>query len=164
MQTKSLVTAFLFVGLLVACDNGTEPEDDSVFDAALTGAAEVPAVDTDASGDVDFEWEEPDEELEFVLRVQDIENVTMAHIHFGEAGVSGPIIVTLFQTANPVTVTTSTEIASSQITPDDILAVTGFDGTFDGLIEAIRSGDAYVNVHTQAHPAGEIRGQITEVL
>jgi hypothetical protein len=28
------------------------------------------------------------------------------------------------------------------------------------LVEAIRSGNAYVNVHTVDHPAGEIRGQL----
>jgi hypothetical protein len=28
------------------------------------------------------------------------------------------------------------------------------------LIDAIESGNAYVNVHTVAHPPGEIRGQL----
>ena len=30
----------------------------------------------------------------------------------------------------------------------------------EDLVRDIRAGDAYVNVHTTAHPAGEIRGQI----
>jgi hypothetical protein len=33
-------------------------------------------------------------------------------------------------------------------------------GQFDKLVEAIRSGVTYVNVHSPQFPAGEIRGQI----
>ena len=33
-------------------------------------------------------------------------------------------------------------------------------GDFAGLVRIIRSGDAYANVHTTAHPGGEIRGQV----
>jgi hypothetical protein len=33
-------------------------------------------------------------------------------------------------------------------------------GEFDELLEAIRAGVAYVNVHTSTFPAGEIRGQL----
>jgi hypothetical protein len=32
--------------------------------------------------------------------------------------------------------------------------------TLGDLINAINNGDTYVNVHTQGHPDGEIRGQI----
>jgi hypothetical protein len=32
-------------------------------------------------------------------------------------------------------------------------------GDFEALKQAIRDGAAYINVHTAAHPSGEIRGQ-----
>jgi hypothetical protein len=32
--------------------------------------------------------------------------------------------------------------------------------TLADLISAINNGDTYVNVHTQTHPDGEIRGQV----
>jgi hypothetical protein len=32
--------------------------------------------------------------------------------------------------------------------------------TISDLVQEIKSGDVYVNVHTVQHPAGEIRGQI----
>jgi hypothetical protein len=35
-------------------------------------------------------------------------------------------------------------------------------GDFAGLVRAIRSGATYVNVHTDARPAGEIRGQLDD--
>jgi hypothetical protein len=32
--------------------------------------------------------------------------------------------------------------------------------TLEDLVSVIKAGDAYVNVHTTAHPGGEIRGQL----
>ena len=32
--------------------------------------------------------------------------------------------------------------------------------TMNDLVQMIKSGDAYVNVHTDAHPDGKIRGQL----
>ena len=41
----------------------------------------------------------------------------------------------------------------SPVCPDGV-------ANFDELIERMRSGDAYVNVHTLVFPGGEIRGDI----
>jgi hypothetical protein len=32
--------------------------------------------------------------------------------------------------------------------------------SFSDLLRVLKSGDAYVNVHTTNHPGGEIRGQV----
>jgi hypothetical protein len=33
----------------------------------------------------------------------------------------------------------------------------------DSLLVLMRTGNAYVNVHTSAYPSGELRGQISKV-
>jgi hypothetical protein len=43
--------------------------------------------------------------------------------------------------------------------PDSAACPGGVSG-LDDLLDKIQSGDAYVNVHTVAYQAGEIRGQI----
>ena len=46
---------------------------------------------------------------------------------------------------------------------DDVVGpeAQGIDpGEFRELIQAMRSGSTYVNVHTEGYPGGEIRGQI----
>jgi hypothetical protein len=62
-------------------------------------------------------------------------------------------------------VTLNGTLVEGTITADDIIprpdspACPGGVATFEDLLAKIRSGDAYVNVHTLAFPAGEIRGQ-----
>jgi hypothetical protein len=70
-------------------------------------------------------------------------NATAAHIHVGAAGTAGPVRVPL---CAPCT-----------------SGVTGTANVDASVIDAIQTGRAYVNVHTQTNPAGEIRDQVSEV-
>jgi hypothetical protein len=65
---------------------------------------------------------------------------TAAHIHVGKVGVAGPVIVPL---CGPCKSGQSGKAPLSK-----------------AVISAIRSGKAYVNVHTAKNAAGEIRGQV----
>jgi hypothetical protein len=50
------------------------------------------------------------------------------------------------------------------ITPSDVIgpAGQGLDAMeFDDLLRAMRAGRTYVNVHSDKHPAGEIRGGVS---
>lgn len=66
------------------------------FTAHLTGADEVPAVESEGRGQAVFTLSEDGTELHYTLNVAQIPGVTMAHIHCGGPGISGPPLVFLF--------------------------------------------------------------------
>ena len=116
------------------------------YSADLTGAAEVPGPgDPDGLGIATLDWNEDDEQLCYAIAVDDIEPATAAHIHRGGPDEAGPPVATLE-------------------TP-------GADGGADGCIDIsaslrreLRDNPAafYVNIHTEAHPAGAVRGQLEQ--
>ena len=151
-------------------DSGDDDSDDdsTEFDAELRGDQSVPAVQTDADGEVDLEYDRDDGELEYEIELEDIEDVTQAHIHLGGPNENGPVVVTLLRftenvdgSGDGVPFTPDDDFEEEgTITADDVIARDGFDGSLDALIDAMRQGNAYINVHTVANPSGEIRGQI----
>lgn len=126
--------------------------------AHLSGSNEVPPVETDAQGEVQFRVNEDGSEMSYTLIVANIENVAAAHIHSGAVGVNGPVVVQLF--GGPTTSgRTNGILAEGTITAADLTGpLSGM--TMGDLLELINTGGAYVNVHTVANPSGEIRGQL----
>jgi len=135
-----------------------QPPNAKNFVAHLSGDEEVPPVDTSAQGQATFQFYDESGELDFLLIVANIENVVAAHIHCAPIGVNGPVGVTLFS-GGPVTV--NGILVEGTITAPDAGNTCGWSN-IDAVVEAMRDGDTYVNVHTNAHPGGEIRGQILE--
>ena len=133
---------------------------ESVFTAALSGSNEVPAVASAGSGFASATVSEDETTLDYRLYVNDLADVTMAHIHIGAAGTNGPVAAFLFGPEDPGVIADGL-IAEGTITEADLVATAGvFDGTMAQLLQLVRSGDAYVNVHTETNPSGEIRGQL----
>ena len=122
---------------------------------------EAPGVVTQAQGQVLFKLNKDGTEISYKLIVANIENVTVAHIHLGEAGVNGPPIVFLFGPVDPP-VTQNGPLIEGTFTESDLIPrpALGFSGTFEELLALMANGGTYVNVHTTAYPGGEIRGQI----
>ena len=135
------------------------------FGAHLTGEAERPARETPAQGQATFHLN-PDGTIDYRLIASNIENVFAAHIHC-TAGPeeNAPPIVDLFTThpgkGNTDGVNSSGTFSGSILCDDGETTV----------LEAMRAGLAYVNVHTNDGAAppnsgpgdfqsGEIRGQI----
>ncbi len=128
------------------------------FHAKLSGHEEVPGIKTKAGGEVEFRLGKDGKELAYKLTVKDMENVTAAHIHEGKRGKSGPPVVSLF--AGPKKEGKfSGVLAEGTITEKDLMG--DLQGKpLAGLIKLFKSGGAYVNVHTDSHPDGEVRGQV----
>jgi len=153
---KLKLLLFVILSTLLTVSIGFAAEKS--FHAKLTGKDEVPSVKTKATGDVMFKLSKDEKELSYKLDVKNIENASAAHIHLGKKGASGPPLVNLF-TGPKKEGKYSGELSKGTISATD-LAGELMGKTIDDLVKLIKSGDAYVNVHTDANPNGEIRGQI----
>jgi hypothetical protein len=132
------------------------------FTATLSGWNEVPSVVSKGFGFAKVTISEDEKSIEYELVYYGLVNVTAAHIHLGRDGHVGGVAVWLCGGPKPKCPPSGTRI-SGKITAEDVVAITtqGLkSGDLSSLIAAIRSGSAYVNVHTTAYPAGEIRGQL----
>ena len=132
------------------------------FRAHLDGDSEVHEVVTRARGQAQFQLSNDGASISYKLIVANIENVTMAHIHLAPAEVNGPVVVWLYPSGPPPDLIEGrfSGVLAEGVITDDSLTGPLAGATLDDLLDEIRSGNAYVNVHTSQYGAGEIRGQI----
>ena len=128
------------------------------FRTHCKGRNEVPPVETRGQCQANFKLTADGSGLEYRLNVANLEAVTQAHIHLQQAGANGPVVAFLFGFL-PEGTSESGTIARGIITDADLIGpLAGM--TIADLVDEILNGNTYVNVHTQAHPPGEVRGQI----
>ncbi|MBN2593636.1 MAG: CHRD domain-containing protein [Sedimentisphaerales bacterium] len=131
------------------------------FAAELSGAAA--GTDSQAIGQASFELHPDDNSISYRLEVHGIENVNMAHIHIApDPGGDGPPAIWLYPSTPPALLIPgefSGVLAEGIFTAADFIGPLE-GGTLDDLIAAIEDNRAYVNIHTEQFPAGEIRGQL----
>jgi hypothetical protein len=128
------------------------------FVATLSGGAEVPPVQTSASGFAEVEVVDNGNRVEYEVEVSNIDRVTQAHIHQGSSSEAGPVIATLFNASTPTGPMTGGLVEGS-------ITSANLEGPLQGkqlsdLIALIQNGQAYINVHTEQNPDGEIRGTL----
>jgi hypothetical protein len=95
--------------------------------------------------------------LQWTLEVENIMDATAAHIHLGAPGENGGVLIPLY-TGEVKAGSFSGVLAEGTLSLADIPAVEGMSP--EQILASIQSGGTYVNVHTEANPGGEIRGQI----
>ena len=116
------------------------------FKVSLTGAQCVPAVETSGSGTADLTYDPATRIVTWDISYSGLSSpTTMAHFHGpAKEGQNGPVVIWLNKQGSPPPnpmkgdATLSTEQAKQ-----------------------FSAGEWYVNVHTQSHPACEIRGQVS---
>jgi CHRD domain len=115
------------------------------FKVPLTGAQCVPPVDTSGSGTASLTFDPATRAVTWNITYTGLSSpTTMAHFH-GPAKIgknASPVIWLNKQGASPPDPITG----SATLTPEQA--------------KEFSAGEWYVNVHTQSHPAGEIRGQV----
>jgi hypothetical protein len=141
----------------------------------LNGFDEVPVVITDATGRFHYRIDGKETQIEYTLSYDDLDQsahgtVRFGHIHIGSRHTTGQIVVFLCTNeAPPANVpvpppcpqppggSVSGILTAANVIPRLDQGIGLMD--LAGVIEAIRTGVAYVNVHTTVSPSGIIRGQ-----
>jgi hypothetical protein len=142
----------------------------------LLGGNENPPVISEGSGSFTATSEPDAITFELNYDVGSAENaVQAAHLHVANPGNNGPIVVFLCSNlgdtppgATPRECPPSPNTVTGEIVAADVLAASEGDppveiiaaGDLEGLKLLIDQSAVYVNVHTDDHPAGEIRGQM----
>src|SRR2546422_3549 len=114
------------------------------FQVALSGEAESPAGDPVGTGTATVRLRTGQAQACYQLAAKDLPAAAAAHIHRGDAGAAGPVVIPL-RTPNA----SGTSSGCATTTRALVGSILGDPGSF------------YVNVHTSAFPAGAIRGQLT---
>lgn len=152
MQRKRLALIVATLALL-AVPGTTSAADPTqpAYGGPLSGAQEVPAVVTTASGQGTAVVSADGSTITYLVTYSGLSGtLNAAHIHTGAVGANGGVILPLTAGPSPMsgTLTSANFAASGSVT------------TFAQAVAAIRAGTTYFNLHTTANPGGELRGQI----
>ena len=152
MSLRSLGTAAVVVAVAVA--SSTSVQAQTSFVSFLNGAQEFPTpVVTPAFGNGTVLLNADRTQIRINLTFQGLlAPVSVAHIHNGAFGASGPVILNIF----PFIEFSSRDFTSGAIF-DAVLNVT------PAQANVLLAGNGYFNIHTTRNPGGEIRGQINVV-
>lgn len=135
------------------------------FTAIGSGDQEVPAISSDTSARVRLSFDAGYTEVNYKVQVFDGKAITQIHLHCGMAGSNGPLIAILFNvapTAGPGGVDLNGKAESGFLTNEDINEVECGNiniSNVASLQEAVLQRMVYLNVHSEANPSGEVRGQ-----
>jgi hypothetical protein len=116
------------------------------FQVQLSGAQQSPAVQTDGTGTADLTYNPATRVVTWSITYSGLSGpVTMAHFHGPAAeGKNGKPQVWLTKQGSPVETPITGKVKLTVAQAKEFVA-----------------GQWYINLHTKAHPGGEIRGQVT---
>ena len=136
---RSSIAVLVLANIIAAVPALAESE----FKAELTGASEVPPTDSSATGRVSVMLEPKSRIISWIAMYGGLSGpVTAAHFHgHAAAGANAPPVVTV-----PGGVLLSPMIGIATLSP--------------AQVDDLEAGKIYFNIHTAAHPGGEIRGQL----
>jgi hypothetical protein len=161
-----VATAVAAVSASSAIGAGSD-RNGGTFSARLNGYEETPSISTVARGV--FTARLDGGTIKYTLSYRGLEggNTLFAHIHFGGPGVAGGVSAFLCGGAAPSSDKPACPngggTVEGTIDAADVIgpAAQGIaPSEIHELIEAMRAGFAYANVHTATYGPGEIRGQI----
>ncbi|TAN94391.1 MAG: CHRD domain-containing protein [Phormidium sp. SL48-SHIP] len=157
--------------------------DGTFFNADLSGESQVPAVETDASGRAVFKLNDDQTALRYDLKVEGLDfgpilgqtpqtadtadDVTRLHLHAASTGENGPVALGILDPAQDgdfgATINEDGSTTLSGVWQDSDATNQALSAFIPSLLAANPDDEVglYVNIHTEANPDGELRGQVT---
>ena len=137
IKFAAVVTAVVCAGLAQA--------NPVSFKVPLSGAQSVPPIDSTGSGSADITYDPATRVVTWTITYSGLPGpATMAHFHGPAAsGKNGPVVIWLTKQGSPAESPITGQVT---LTPEQA--------------QQFSAGEYYINVHTQSHPGGEIRGQV----
>ncbi|MBD3178310.1 MAG: CHRD domain-containing protein, partial [Candidatus Latescibacteria bacterium] len=140
------------------------------FYALMSGWHVIPEHRTPARGAFLAQVNDEYTEIDFMMYLWRITNLTVAHIHLGGKDENGPPVATIYGPDPPGMGLDRVVFKGGVITEEDLIGPLAGQ-PLSALVEAMAAGEAYVNVHTDDgedgdntgvgdYVSGEIRGQI----
>ena len=155
--------------LLLCLAPPAHASDPDTIATRLRPMEEVPAVSGFASARFSATLSEDGSSISYTVSYANLQgNITQSHIHIGQRGVNGGIVLFLCSNlgngpAGTQTCPASPGTISGTLTAANIVPAKGQGieaGDFHEIVRAIKAGVAYANIHTDQFPGGELRGQL----
>jgi hypothetical protein len=173
-RIRFLVPAMLALGLgatslALAASQGPKGhghgKNATQFRAHLTGHQETPAIHTNATGSLKLTINDDATKLTFELTYSGLTSVpSAAHVHFGQPNYPGGVSFFFCGGGGkPACPATTSGTVTGEVVAADVVgpAAQGIAaGDLAGIVQEIRAGFAYANIHNANYPGGEIRGQL----
>jgi hypothetical protein len=170
---KTCLTLSLLLTILGLLPAAAQAQEGRKFKATLISYEEVPALSNTGAGTFDLLIDSTDTSFDYELSFSGISGTgaTQAHIHIGQKGVTGGIMVFFCSNlviplpppgtqACPANGTVSGTITAANVIGPASQGIAVAE--FAEVLQAIRAGTVYVNVHSVLFPGGEIRGQLVQ--
>jgi hypothetical protein len=160
--------------------NNNNNNTNKSYNTTLSGTQQVPPVKTNGIGTASFELLDDNKTIHYRINILDVPNITGMHIHKGKVGENGDVVVNLYNNSKENIILNENETKMSQIESSSVKVNGNVQSSFlasgtinnsdlkgplsgkniSDLFNLIKSQNTYVNVHSQSHPDGEIRGEI----
>jgi hypothetical protein len=145
--------------VLVGVASGSAWAQSREMEAKLTGGDEAPTtVNSGAFGTATVTVNAATGEVTYNIRVWNLPTgVVAAHFHVGAEKTPGPVIINIpvpTGASNEFTLSGTVNVSEFVARPDQGIR------SADDALQAILGENTYLNVHSQANPGGEIRGQV----
>jgi CHRD domain len=158
----------VLIAMSAAMAASTAGADDKIR-AKLMGFQEVPVVSTAATATFEATISPNGDAIDYEITYTGIQGtVTQSHMHVGQRGVNGGVVLWVCGTTGtpgpagtPTCTSPNGHFAGTWMAANvQTVAAQQLGGDLGEVITAIRAGKAYMNVHSNLSPGGEIRGQI----